>query len=161
MGRRQSMAEGEITRAALIDAAAELFAEQGIDGVSIRSVNSRAGLAPAAVHYHFGSKDRLLDAVLLRDGKPVAGEITTAADRLLARRRAPTTRHLVETLGVPYLHLLEGDPVRGIWWLKIVSQLSLANDDRLLTRFAETSAKMDALVVRRFSNAPREVGQRA
>lgn len=161
MGRRKSLADGDITRDALIDAAAELFADQGIDGVSIRSVNSHAGLAPAAVHYHFGSKDRLLDAVLIREGEPVVIEITEGADRLLGRRTTPSTRQLVETLALPYLHLLERDPVRGIRWLKVVSQLNLADDDRLLTRFSDTSVKMDTLVERRFSDAPLDAAARA
>jgi AcrR family transcriptional regulator len=161
MGRRKSLAEGDITREALVDAAAELFSDQGIDGVSVRSVNSHAGLAPAAVHYHFGSKDRLLDAVLMREGEPVIAAIVETADRLIARRATPTTRQLIETLALPYTQLLERSPQRGIRWLKIVSQLNLAMDGRLGVRFPESSEKMESLVERRFKTVPSEVSSRA
>ncbi|MFN8628716.1 MAG: helix-turn-helix domain-containing protein [Candidatus Binatia bacterium] len=49
-----------------MDAAEELFATFGVEGVSIRSINAAAGLAAPSVHYHFGSKDDLLSAVLRR-----------------------------------------------------------------------------------------------
>jgi AcrR family transcriptional regulator len=141
-----------MTREALIDAAAELFASQGIEGVSIRSVNSHAGLGAASVHYHFGSKDRLLDAVLEREGDRVQAEITELADGLLARRSRPTTRQLIETLAEPYLNLIQREPVRGIRWLKIVAQLIIAEDSRFTGEHnvALVSEKVQQLVRRRF-----------
>jgi AcrR family transcriptional regulator len=149
---RRTAADGDITRAALIDAAAELFAAHGIEGVSIRSINSQAGLAPASVHYHFGSKDRLLDAVLERDGQTVRAEISELADRLLARQARPTTRRLVETLAKPYLNLIEREPVRGIRWLKIVAQMITVNDPHIDEDHAVAlvSGKVQELVHQRF-----------
>ena len=151
---RRTAADGDITRAALVDAAAELFAAHGVDGVSIRSINSQAGLAAASVHYHFGSKDRLLEAVLERDGQAVRAEISERADRLLTRQARPTTRQLVETLARPYLSLIEREPVRGIQWLKIVAQLittgdSLVDNDLAV---APVSGKVQELVRRRYPN---------
>lgn len=50
---------------ALILAAERLFAERGVDGVSLRQVNQAANQKNnAAAHYHFGSKDGLVTAVL-------------------------------------------------------------------------------------------------
>src|SRR5690348_15121274 len=100
---RRSPHDGEATRELLIDAAAELFASQSVEGVSVRSINSQAGLAAAAVHYHFGSKERILEAVLEREGGPVREAINEQADRLLGRKAKPTTRQLVEALAFPYL----------------------------------------------------------
>jgi AcrR family transcriptional regulator len=52
------------TREKLILAAEELFARQGLDAVSLRQVNVAAGQRNAsAAHYHFGSKEALIDAV--------------------------------------------------------------------------------------------------
>lgn len=151
---RRTAADGDITRAALIDAAAELFAAHGVGGVSIRSINSQAGLAAASVHYHFGSKDRLLDAVLEREGQAVLAEISERADRLLARQARPTTRQLVETLAKPYLNLIEREPVRGIQWLKIVAQLITAGDSHMDKDLAvvPVSGKVQELVRRRYPN---------
>lgn len=50
----------------LIDAAERLIGEFGVDAVSIRSINTAAGQNAAAVHYHFGSKEALVAAVIER-----------------------------------------------------------------------------------------------
>lgn len=50
----------------LLDAAEKLFAEQGIEATSARAINAAAGLSPAALHYHFGNKDKIVAEVLLR-----------------------------------------------------------------------------------------------
>lgn len=58
----ESFGQGET---ALILAAERLFAERGIDGVSLRQINQAAEHKnTAAAHYHFGSKDGLVQAVL-------------------------------------------------------------------------------------------------
>lgn len=50
-------------RALLLDAALELFAEQGIAGTTVAAIAARAGVTPAMVHYYFKDRERLLDAV--------------------------------------------------------------------------------------------------
>ena len=61
------------TRDKLLDAAARLFAERGIDNVSIREIVRTAGQRNAsAVHYHFGSRDEVLRAVLARHVPAIA-----------------------------------------------------------------------------------------
>jgi AcrR family transcriptional regulator len=52
------------TSARLITAAAELFAERGFRGTSIRDIAERAGVNVAAGHYHYGSKEALYLQVL-------------------------------------------------------------------------------------------------
>lgn len=59
------------TKARILDAAERLFAERGIDGTSLRSVTRAAGVNLAAVHYHLGSKEGLLEAVMARRIAPV------------------------------------------------------------------------------------------
>jgi AcrR family transcriptional regulator len=54
------------TEQRLLLAAERLFATRGIGAVSLRSIMTAAGANTAAVHYHFGSKDELVSA-LLRD----------------------------------------------------------------------------------------------
>ena len=55
------------TRDKLLDAAARLFAERGIDNVSIAEIVRRAGQRnSSALHYHFGSRDAVLVALLER-----------------------------------------------------------------------------------------------
>ena len=47
------------TKNALILAAGELFAKQGFDGVSTRMIAEKAKVNLGAIHYHFGSKEKL------------------------------------------------------------------------------------------------------
>jgi AcrR family transcriptional regulator len=117
--------EADGTRARLLDTAERLFARQGPDGVSIRAVNSGAGLAPAAVHYHFGSKHALLVAVLKRRGDRVAARHLELLDAL-EQEPDPTPRHLVEGLAKPLVELIEDDPVGGLRWVKLAARLALA-----------------------------------
>lgn len=54
----------EATRVAIIEAAESLFADAGIDGVSLRQIGSVAGSSnPGVVVYHFKDKAGLLDAI--------------------------------------------------------------------------------------------------
>lgn len=49
---------------ALLDAGAALYPQLGCAALSVRKVAEAAGVNPAMVHYHFGSKDAFLTAVL-------------------------------------------------------------------------------------------------
>ena len=53
------------TKYNLILSALELFAEHGIDAVSMRTINNAAGTKNAsAVHYHFGNKVGIIEAII-------------------------------------------------------------------------------------------------
>ena len=48
----------------IIDAAIQLFAEQGFEGTSIRDLAAKAEVNIAMVNYYFGSKDKLFEAII-------------------------------------------------------------------------------------------------
>lgn len=154
MAKRSGPRDGEATRAALIDAAARLFAEQGVDAVSIRAINAAADLGVSAVHYHFRSKDALLTAVLLREGEPVRDRIHQLAEALAAEDTAPTARQLVDLLAIPYRELIQRDADRAAQWLAICGQLSLAHDERLLGTAPATNKLLTELVDRAYPDVP-------
>jgi AcrR family transcriptional regulator len=55
------------TREKLLDAAAKLFAERGVNNVSLAEIVRAAGQRnTSAVHYHFGSREAVLQAILER-----------------------------------------------------------------------------------------------
>jgi len=56
----------ESTRAKLLDAAAEVFAEIGYHRATVRKICTRAGVNGALVNYHFGGKLELYAQVLQR-----------------------------------------------------------------------------------------------
>jgi AcrR family transcriptional regulator len=56
--------DGDLTaRATIRNAALRLFAERGHDAVTVREIATAAGVSPALVVHHFGSKDGLRAAV--------------------------------------------------------------------------------------------------
>lgn len=64
-------------REALLDAAEAQFAASGFAATSVRSIAAEAGVNPAMVHYYFGSKRALLQAVLERTLLPLADAIAS------------------------------------------------------------------------------------
>lgn len=59
------------TKEAILDAAEELFAEHGFAATSLRAITAAAQVNLAAVNYHFGSKEALIDAVFARRVEPM------------------------------------------------------------------------------------------
>ncbi|WP_068249504.1 TetR/AcrR family transcriptional regulator [Janibacter corallicola] len=59
-----SSADDRTARARIRDTALELFAEHGEGMVTMRQIAEQAGVSPALVVHHFGSKDGLRDAVV-------------------------------------------------------------------------------------------------
>lgn len=71
----------ERTRALLLDAAAEVFAEVGLDAASVEAITERAGFTRGAFYSNFESKDELLLALT----EQVAAEkIEQVAERVRA-----------------------------------------------------------------------------
>jgi len=79
-GRPSSEGRPEV-RDALLDAASRLFARHGVTEVPLRRVASEAGVTPAMVHYYFGSKEGLYDAMLERTFARVIERVSALADR--------------------------------------------------------------------------------
>ncbi|WP_018684490.1 TetR/AcrR family transcriptional regulator [Actinokineospora enzanensis] len=63
--RRGRRPGGTDTRTALLDAAREVFTEQGYDGATVRSIARRAGVDAAMVNHWFGGKESLFTEAVL------------------------------------------------------------------------------------------------
>lgn len=70
--RSKDGAAGTETRQRILDAASAMFAEHGVEGVSLRELTTRAEVNLAAVHYHFGSKEAVLAEVFSRSARKIA-----------------------------------------------------------------------------------------
>ena len=57
--KNNKVKNGDKARERLLDAAENLFAEKGFDGVPVRDITSLANCNVAAINYHFGGKDKL------------------------------------------------------------------------------------------------------
>ena len=70
------------TRALILDAAEQLYAERGFADVTLRDIVAAAGVNLAAVNYHFGSKDELIAELFVTRG------IATNRERLAELKAA-------------------------------------------------------------------------
>jgi len=70
------------TQTRILDVAEELFMQHGFEGASMRMLTAKAGVNLAAVNYHFGSKDALIEAVFRRRLDSMNAERIAELDRL-------------------------------------------------------------------------------
>src|SRR5207237_1161274 len=85
------------TKAQLLDVAEQLFLSSGL-GVSVRDITDAAGQNGAAIHYHFGSRDGLVGAVIARRAGDLAARRRAALAQLRDAPRPQTIRDVVAGL---------------------------------------------------------------
>lgn len=110
------------TKDRLLDAAQRLFARDGVHGARIREINELAGARnPSALHYHFGSRGAVVEAILKRYQRPIDEEAAAALDALEAAGRRPTEREVIEAVVRPEVATLETRSGRDC--VRIIPQL--------------------------------------
>jgi AcrR family transcriptional regulator len=77
MGRIAGVSPAE-TRARLLRAAADVFAERGYDGTRVVDIAAAAGVSNGALYAHFASKAELLLAALRAHGRRVLADLLAA-----------------------------------------------------------------------------------
>ena len=101
-GVRGTDARGEVARAALLDAAERLFAERGIEAVSLRDVSAASGQRNhSAAQYHFGDRRTLVAAVFERRMQIVAERRHALLDALTNEDRTTDVTGIVAAIVVP------------------------------------------------------------
>ncbi|MCT8973975.1 TetR family transcriptional regulator [Microbaculum marinisediminis] len=97
----------DVTRARVLDSAAALFAENGIDRVTTRAISERAGANVAAVNYYFGGKDNLSVEVFRHVARESAERRFAGLDRILENARIaggpPPIRDIIEVFVDAYV----------------------------------------------------------
>ncbi|MGE0682323.1 MAG: TetR/AcrR family transcriptional regulator, partial [Candidatus Binatia bacterium] len=78
----------ENVRQAILDATRELFAKDGLDGVSMRSVADKIGYTPRTIYLHFADKDDLLSELIEED----LGRLTDRLEAIAAQETDPGRR---------------------------------------------------------------------
>ncbi len=90
------------TRSQIIAAAERLFAESGIDAVSLRQINLAAGQKnSSAAHYHFGSKQALIAAIYEYRMQRVNHRREQALERITTAGKDKDVRSLIEAFVHP------------------------------------------------------------
>ena len=133
----------------ILDAAEELFAERGVADTSVRNITEKAGVNVAAVNYHFGSRENLIQRVVdrradvLEEGRRLA--LDEVADRAARENRKPTVEELVNAMLEPVFKLTQNGDLRWQHFIRLVSRIAWepqveqleppASTVRLFTRF--------------------------
>lgn len=128
-------------RARLLQAALELFAERGIAATPLNAIARRARVTPALVHYYFGNRDKLIDAVVEERLVPLMQRATTPiadAGADLHTALLGFARQIMQTLAAtPWLPPL---------WLREVIGAGGLLRERLIERVApQVAARITAL----------------
>src|SRR5579883_2907449 len=100
------------TKQRILDTAERLIGEQGYSATSLRHIIGEAGVNLAAVHYHFGSKEELLDEVILRKAGPVNEIRLARLDQLEAESltEPPPVGKVLEAFLLPMAEAADRDP---------------------------------------------------
>ncbi len=111
------------TRLRILRAAERLFAEQGIDAVSLQQVGREAGQRNrSAVRYHFEDKEGLLLAILDRHTPSIGDERDRMLDRIEAEGEGRDLHRLAEAFVLPVARKAQ-DPDGGMAYVRISAQL--------------------------------------
>ncbi len=111
------------TRDKLIVAGQRLFADQGVFRVSLRLVVDQAGQKNAsALHYHFGGRDGLLQAIIQHHNESIETERAEMLATVRLREGTEDVTSLVRAVILPFARKL--DTADGREFLRIIVQLS-------------------------------------
>jgi AcrR family transcriptional regulator len=128
--------DSEETRARLIRAGERLFAEHGIEVVSLREITRAAGQRNAtALQYHFGNRRGLVRAILAKHNRDVEAERHGMLDELESRSGV-SAREWVQALVLPAAAKLE-DRDGGRDYLRIMAELMNRPDPKFDRRTLE------------------------
>jgi AcrR family transcriptional regulator len=120
------------TKEKILDTAERLIGEQGYAATSLRHVIAEAGVNLAAVHYHFGSKEGLLDAVVARKVTPVNEARLARLERVevLAGNDRPDVEKVLEAFLLPTAEAASRSP-------EFVRLMGRMHAEGLMPRIAE------------------------
>jgi TetR/AcrR family transcriptional regulator len=118
----------QTVRQQLLAAARGLFAQQGYDAISIRQVAEAASVNPAMIHYYFGSKQGLYEAML-------TDTFTPLIERLSAVLTADDADALANFFTL-YMHTLGANP----WMPPLILREVVAEGGRLRGWFIQQFA---------------------
>jgi AcrR family transcriptional regulator len=151
-----------LTTERILDSAERLFADHGFEGTSIRDIVDSAKVNLAAIHYHFRSKEALLEAVLTRRISVVNNariERLEAAEAEAAPH-APSVEAILRAFIAPTVEFAQRNQ-SGATFVQLMSRMfteprfSLTNF--LGRKFGETIARFSSALVGALPHMPREV----
>ena len=110
------------TRTRILDAAEELFMQHGFEGTSMRLLTAKAGVNLAAVNYHFGSKDALIEAVFRRRLDPMNTARIAALEALEAAGRPLSPDSIIRAFVGEGLRMIEDTRTGGRNFIRLLGR---------------------------------------
>ena len=108
----------------ILEVTERLFAEKGLEAVSLRAVTAEAGVNIAAVNYYFGSKAALLQAMTQRFFLSVNKEQLRRLEELEAKTSIPSVQDLLVAYASPIFDVF--DSPRGREWVQALMMIRSA-----------------------------------
>ena len=71
----------EVSKRTILERAEYYLIAEGLNGVKVQKIALDLGLSDAAIHYHFGNRQKLLEALLRFAGQRFVGELTAAIEK--------------------------------------------------------------------------------
>ncbi len=142
-GRTATKTSGEEsdTRERILAAAAPLFAEKGFESTGVRAIAAAAAVNIAAVNYHFGSKDALIDAVSDRHVNTVNACRHAALDAVLGAAAAagspPALEAVVEAFVGPSVRFVSGGSPTNIIIMRLTINRAKMDPENTGRRLAQ------------------------
>src|SRR5207253_1747819 len=149
------------TKSRILDCAEELFSEQGLDRVSVRDITAAASVNIAAVSYHFGGKEELIEAVFKRRIAPVNEARLAALDKLEAgsRRKAIKVEQIIEAFIRPAVECCGDDDKGARTFAKLfgrcIAETRPGFEAWLREQFQPIALRMERALVRALPNLAR------
>jgi AcrR family transcriptional regulator len=149
-GRPPADATTPDVRERLLDAALTLFSEHGIAGTALSLVARKARVTPALMHYYFGNKDRLVDAVIDERLEPLVQAFGAKVGALTNDPRRAIETFVAEVIATLSAHAW----LPGLWLREVVIEGGQLRA-RMLERLAPQVAHVVADGARRAQAAGR------
>jgi len=126
-------ANGNRTKQKILDAAEALFGARGFDAVSLRDITESAAVTLALASYHFGTKERLFEAVVARR----ADVLCKLRRERLAELTAPSApRDILDAFMSPLFEQIRTGSDEGwVSYLRVLPRLG--EDERWLDLLGE------------------------
>lgn len=133
------------TKLLLLDAAEELFAREGFHCTSLRTVTGRAGVNLAAVNYHFGSKEGLVEAIIVRRLTPLnvlrTKNLEEVREKARQEGRRPEVGEVVRAFLEPTLSFSKSGP-RARDFITLIGRGMAEADDTVRSVFLRMMGPM-------------------
>jgi AcrR family transcriptional regulator len=144
------MTMNDPTKERILDAAEHLFAENGVAATSLRAIMKAAGANMAAIHYHFGSREGLLEALMARRAEPVNRRRLEMLDQIERRHPAGPipAGEIVRAFCAPALDMVN-DPARSHVSRLIGRIVMEASDSSAMTRIFGATARRFVSAIQR------------